>query len=227
MKSITKSLILVAAVSSYAPSHACAEHENARAKHIKKDRFYIGANIGQSYPTDKWSKGVEYDNKANPSFTYGAVGGYQLTKYSSVELSLQNRHKFEYISDKKPETQSLSTKSVIVSGVYSIPTGSIEPYISLGAGVAFHKVGDFTDSKKRVFGGRCISSFAWQVGAGSKIALTNNVSLDIGYRYTDLGMFMTKPRDLGPSNSTLSRSGTPYEGNAIQHEINFGVVYKF
>ena len=33
------------------------------------------------------------------------------------------------------------------------------------------------------------NTFTWQLGAGASYALTNNISLDAGYRYVDYGDF--------------------------------------
>jgi opacity protein-like surface antigen len=91
--------------------------------------------------------------------------------------------------------------------------GRVTPYVGGGIGFAHHSVesvvlpagisdGTYTD-------------FAWNVQAGLAIDLTYNLSLDIGYRYSDLGQ---------------ARSGsgpTMFVEDIATHDIRIGLRYSF
>ncbi len=78
----------------------------------------------------------------------------------------------------------------MLNAYYDIDTGTkFTPYVGAGIGIAHIKaqgnvdfngerVSDFSKSK---------NNFAWQIGAGAAYAVTDNVSVDLGYRYTDAG----------------------------------------
>lgn len=81
--------------------------------------------------------------------------------------------------------------------------GILSPYLMGGLGAAFVDMG----TSFKVDGVEYDSSydktvFAWQLGAGLGIKITNNVALDLGYRY-----FKTGDLDLG-NNTKLSFGGS-------------------
>lgn len=81
----------------------------------------------------------------------------------------------------------LETQSIMVNAYYDIDTGTkITPY--LGGGIGYSKI----KGKMSVLGLSAKmddNTFTWQLGAGASYALTNNISLDAGYRYVDYGDF--------------------------------------
>ena len=68
---------------------------------------------------------------------------------------------------------------------------NVTPYIGAGAGVSRNALPDAVVDGRQVFG---LTRFrtAWQVSGGIGIGLPENLVLDIGYAYTDLGKFSTK-----------------------------------
>ena len=95
--------------------------------------------------------------------------------------------------------------------IYDI--GGWKPYVGGGMGVAISHV----DSSLPVgsTGSRWDASFAWQVGAGLGIDVTDNLTLDIGYRFSDLG----RPQSDG---------GAPfYIDDYYTHEFRVGLRYDF
>ena len=113
------------------------------------------------------------------------------------------------------ETTKLSVEnnSVMINAYYDINTGTkLTPYVGAGIGMAHLKAtakyDDGKDSKSK-------NNFAWQVGAGVAYALTDNVVLDAGYRYTDAG-------DVKISDG---ESTNKYE--AQSHEFLLGARYSF
>ncbi len=56
----------------------------------------------------------------------------------------------------------------------------IQPYVMGGAGVSLHKLEQSEVSKKT-------NAFSWQIGAGLELELSENVFLDVGGRWLNLG----------------------------------------
>jgi outer membrane protein OmpA-like peptidoglycan-associated protein len=68
--------------------------------------------------------------------------------------------------------------------------GSVEPYIDGGIGFANNNLGTVTNSTGGTAGtlsGSSQTNFAWGAGAGVNFPLTQQLSLDVAYKYLDLG----------------------------------------
>lgn len=79
----------------------------------------------------------------------------------------------------------LESQSVMVNAYYDIDMGTkITPYI--GGGLGYAKIKGKMPALNLSMDD---NTFAWQLGAGASYVLTNNISLDAGYRYVDYGDF--------------------------------------
>ena len=93
----------------------------------------------------------------------------------------------------------LSSVVVMANGYIDLGTWyGVTPFVGGGAGYAFHTVKGFHDvGSGGATGGYGIardknsSSFAWSAQAGLAYAVTPNVSLELAYRYMDLGTVKT------------------------------------
>ena len=83
------------------------------------------------------------------------------------------------------------------------------PYVGAGLGVAYLKA-DYGDVAKSVY------NLGWQVMGGLTYDLTSNWTLDLGYRYADLGRVRKNFGD-----------GFVVKTSARDHEILFGARYEF
>lgn len=91
--------------------------------------------------------------------------------------------------------------------------GGVKPYVGGGVGFAVHQI----DSSLPVgsTGSRTDTTLAWQVGAGVGIDVTDNLTVDIGYRFTDLGL-------------AQSAGATPFHiDDNFSHEFRIGLRYDF
>jgi opacity protein-like surface antigen len=69
-------------------------------------------------------------------------------------------------------------------------TDSLTGYIGAGIGGGGYRFGvnqNFPNQDQAINGLGTVGGLAWQVGAGLAIALTDRVTLDLGYRFFDLG----------------------------------------
>ncbi len=91
--------------------------------------------------------------------------------------------------------------------------GGFTPYVGGGVGFAVHQI----DSTAPVgsTGDRTDTTLAWQVGAGVGIDVTDNLTVDIGYRFKDLGL-------------AQSAGVSPfYIDDNFSHEFRIGLRYDF
>lgn len=91
-----------------------------------------------------------------------------------------------------PLHTKLSSYTLMVNAYRDLVTfGAFTPYVGVGIGMAYHRVPDvyFTENPfllNRIEGNNDLS-FAWQVMAGLGYRLSDRATLDVGYRYVDLG----------------------------------------
>ena len=74
------------------------------------------------------------------------------------------------------------------------------PYVGAGAGVALNRVSSLTDLGAAAAAGgigwaqnHSTTSFAWAAMAGVSFDITQNVKLDLSYRYLDMGKAQSSP----------------------------------
>ena len=103
----------------------------------------------------------------------------------------------------------VETQSVMLNGYYDIKTDTkLTPYV--GAGIGFAK----TKAMLSALGASDSiddNRFAWQLGVGVGYMVTDNVTVDAGYRYVDYG--------------DISEEGVDVETTA--HELYVGARYSF
>ena len=122
---------------------------------------------------------------------------------------------------------------------YDIDTGTkLMPYINAGVGYAHLKT-------KLHTWGNCgpkannydfsfkedANNFAWNIGLGVSYALTDNLSVDLGYRYTDFGNIKSNPTIRDTSQGDVMGVAGPFiiDGDMkfYMHEVNLGLRYAF
>lgn len=120
-----------------------------------------------------------------------------------------------YVKDVKASADAeLESQSIFLNAYYDIDTGTkFTPYI--GGGIGYAKV-----EGKMSVPGLSVSeedtNFAWQLGAGVAYAVNDNISVDFGYRYTDMGDLET---NIYPTESVKI--------DVDSHEFLLGARYTF
>ncbi len=143
------------------------------------------------------------DEVFGASFAYGVKTGPIRT-----ELEL-NWHDDAEEKD-EGEKIKIENNSVMLNAYYDIDTGTkFTPYVGAGLGMARLKVKHTGDDSDENWS-KSSNEFAWQLGAGVSYAATDNVSVDLGYRYVDNGSFVI--RDEEERNKWRSRSNEFYLG---------------
>ena len=130
------------------------------------------------------------------------------------------------------ETSDIDVWTVMVNGYIDLTTwNNITPYVGAGIGAAWVNTSD-TVSVNPVNGGGTSTTefdgshsewnFAWALMAGASYAVSDNFSIDAGYRYKDLGTAKTV-KNISP-NSPNSR--IEY-ADLTAHEFRLGARYTF
>lgn len=121
-----------------------------------------------------------------------------------LELEWQNTAKASW------EYTDVEQNRYMVQLYYDIPTRTaIRPYLNAGAGLAYTDIS--FENEFETFS-RDKTSFAWNVGAGLGISVSNRLSFDLGYRYFNAG----KPKYF--DDISVKTDG---------HEGYFGVRFSF
>jgi opacity protein-like surface antigen len=122
-------------------------------------------------------EGVSGDVDLKPGFLVGAAGGVALGNGLRLELEgLYDQNKLKHTDVKNMNATAFANV------LYDFNVGGMTPYV--GAGVGYSS----TSLKQ---GGDSIhdQGTAWQLRAGVTVPVNEVLSVDIGYRYMDLGKF--------------------------------------
>ncbi|NJL07654.1 MAG: porin family protein [Methylacidiphilales bacterium] len=117
-------------------------------------------------------------------------------------------------------TGEVTTWSTLLNGYFDLGTWSgVTPYIGGGIGAAEHQAKKWRDSAGVITYAKGDNwDFAWAFMAGVAVKVSPHASLDIGYRYIDLGQ---------PETGFDSVTGTDRIrlDNVSAHEVRAGVRY--
>jgi opacity protein-like surface antigen len=181
MKIITPSLIALGfAVAVAVPAMAADVEPTAPSSDVAG--FYLRGDIGWAF--------LEWSGDDDNAFVGGVGLGYQFNDYLRSDLRVDYAGAYS----KGPD---MSVTSALGNLYFDIPTGTvITPYLGAGAGYAWAPVD----------GGPDKDGFAYALMAGASFDLSDNLDLDIGYRF----------------RSVMADGSDPYE-----HQILTGLRYKF
>ncbi|MEM7425658.1 MAG: acyloxyacyl hydrolase [Pseudomonadota bacterium] len=185
--------------------------------------FYV--NVGASYVTHE--RPNVYKNAAGPWLSPNALGedmndtgavdwgvGCRVIENVRVEFNAGYRFESRLVDGFNSLDADVSTFTGMTNVWWDIyDLGGWKPYIGGGIGVAVHTVDSSLPAGST--GNRTTANFTWQVGAGVGIDVTDNLTVDLGYRFTDLG----RPQSAG---------ATPfYIDDFYSHEFRIGLRYDF
>ncbi len=186
--------------------------------------FY--ASVGASYVTHERPR-VYKNNVIVPWAGSNAIGeklsdtgaidfgvGCRVTDNLRVEFNGGYRFDSNLEDSFNSLNADVSTFTGIVNAWWDIyDFGGWKPYVGGGMGVAVHNIDASAPAGST--GDRTDATFAWQVGAGVGIDVTDNLTLDIGYRLSDLGV------PSGPGAAPF------YVDDFYSHEFRLGLRYDF
>lgn len=194
--------------------------------------FYLRLDSGWSFSRDA---GGDFDTDVGNSYVVGGGAGYRFNDYLRADVTIGYRGGYDIDA-----SQSVSGSTFAVNGDVSSLTGMVNayvdvakfgmfrPYVGGGIGVSRNKVSNLSASYLGVTGSvndHSETSFAWQASAGVGVEVAPNVTVDVGYRYVDLGSMKT--------GDTVTIGGTSFggagssDGDLRAHELQIGLRYNF
>lgn len=136
--------------------------------------------------------GYSFGTKSNGDAGVLGVGiGYHINQYLKTDLTVGYRGwgNVDMKADTSKKTDVWSMP-VLANFYMSYPVyHGMNVYGMAGLGMSWNNTDDMKNAK-----GATKSNFAWTVGAGIEHMFTDCMSLDLGYRYVDLGQARVKSR---------------------------------
>ena len=165
--------------------------------------LYITAAYGVAVPADR-----EIDG-ATVSTDLGFLGGRVGVGYSIFGFRPELSAGYRIATIKDKDDQSVTSMDLIASVYYDVDTGSeITPYIGVGGGISNVTVKQTTS--------KSVLALSFQGAAGIGYALTEDLTLTLGYRLTG-----TMDADFA------EKDGGGMLKMALGHNVELGIRYSF
>jgi opacity protein-like surface antigen len=188
---------------------------------------YVGALLGGSALMNAKSSdnSGEFGLKFNPALTGSAVLGWDFEPGNPVgegrvELEYTRRSnsldQVKFVQGSFKGGGNVTADSLLLNafGVYHSDS-RWSPYLGVGIGAARIEASDLTVTGQPLGSGSAIV-FAYQVGAGIDVALTDYLNLDLGYRFFS----SSKPK-------FTEANGQKFEMDYLSHNAVFGLRVGF
>lgn len=194
-------------LSTFAALAAVTMASSANAQTSYYDDMYVRVDGGYAIGMKKTEGAAIFD----------AGVGFRLNDYFRADVTAEwrpwGRQKFKDngVEVGKADMWTLGAMANIYASYHVYDKFSV--YATGGVGYSYNK----TDKFKGEYKGEGKSNFAWNVGAGVEYALTPCVTLDLGYRYSDLGKAKVK------SYAT----GAKLEEDVRYSDVKIGMQYYF
>lgn len=174
--------------------------------------------------------GAEASNLFRSQFTLGgalAVGydfwsQYQLPIRAELEFAMRGNNKENDSNEFGSFQYKYNASTLMANFYYDFRNESaFTPYVGAGVGLAFIGV----DNKMDIGGVRIVrddetfTNFAFNLGAGVAYSFTDNLAVDLGYRYLNMGYI--------ESTGTRNNIKHTTESNLYNHEIMLGARVTF
>ena len=189
-------------------------------KHKDADET-IYPNISAAIGFD-FSKVSKVNARAELEYTYKD----KATFAPNISSAIFNGVDFSNLTEGFPSVlvNELRTQSLMLNGYYDFKNKSkFTPYLSAGVGVS--RIENKVSINPEFFGDSenittdTNNNFTWTAGAGIAYKVTENVALDLAYRYVDAG----------ETDVSQSFGGTKLKNTAdlVSHDYSLGVRYNF
>jgi opacity protein-like surface antigen len=202
------------------------------------ESWYLRGDVGYIHykrPEADFRLGTIEGSMARESFRDSAVLGvgigYRFSPLFRADVTMD--HRFDARFKGLPSDATVAAGSVFDRGRFQSSTlmlnayadlgtyKGLTPYLGAGIGVAHNILSDYTRTDGALgtverLGGEDDYDLAWALMAGVGYKLSNNFTLDLGYRYVSLGDVKTRGYDSG-AGADVESIGS--------HEVRLGVRY--
>jgi len=154
-------------------------------------KVIYGAAFMKDVKSSNW---INYRDMWDSTLGGSLAAGYDFSK----KLNIPVRAELEYAAFTEAEVwpgatygQSYRAQTLFMNVYYDINTGTkFTPYVGAGLGAGFIRTKYNDDGLSG--GSKTVTNFAWNIGLGLGYQFTNNIAMDIGYRFADLGKVYTE-----------------------------------
>ena len=199
--------------SSFAPGFIVDNPQFDRSSGLG-DSAVVGIGVG--YQINSWFRGdltAEYRTQAD----YRAI-----QSYGPTFCPLLSGRCYDSYSGK------IGSTVVLANGYVDLGTWSgITPFVGVGVGMANHRFSNLTDSAVQGGGfgfapNSSTSNFAWAIHAGAGYSITEQLKLEMSYRYLDMGKITSA------SITCLNAAACGFEQQSMKlasHDFRLGFRY--
>lgn len=196
------------------------------------DGVYVRLDSGWSFSRDA---GDDINDDVGNSAIIGAGVGYRFNQYVRTDLTLGYRGGYEIDTGFNTAAANGTFKGDVsaLTGMANVYVdvakfGMFTPYVGGGIGFSRNTVDDVAirtnTGATGTLEGSTETSFAWQLSTGVGIEVAPKWTVDVGYRYIDMGQAKSgDTMTLGGVTST----GATSKGELRAHELQAGVRYQF
>lgn len=191
-------------------------------------------------------KMLKFNDKSHPAFGNFIGIGYDFYNQFSVPIrtelevgmrgKVSNTHSLNALSTVPNSSADMKNEAtlttVMLNSYYDMKNQTaFTPYISFGFGLASTRYENTQRAEFEILGFKQtsnqsksdrINKLAWSLGLGSRYAFSDNLSFDLGYRFTEAGKYKISMQNAfnkdGTDTSTI---------NLASHDFMFGVAYRF
>lgn len=191
-----------------------------------EDRFYLAGIMGSSFGT-LTTPGIP--SATDSIFTSGGALGYDFElDHGHLRLEVEGRAR-DPIATNVTLEDGFSTAAPSATGGWSATVNlwrdfevhdRVNCYVGGGIGGGGYQFGineDFPIQDTSLTGLGSVTGFAWQAGGGLAWAITDGLTLDLGYRFFDLGA--------GGVTGTLSQAGVPIDTTRITSAFSASEIF--
>lgn len=184
-------------------------------------RFDLGADFTKSQKTQ------DMNFKANNAPVVSGGIGYKFNEFFRTDINMQYRHLKTEIKDGniasvgENNLNKITTSALtfMLNGTVDLPNRSIfTPYATAGFGMSTIKNGKADYTKSGNFftrKGKGKTSLAWNAGFGVNTKIQENMSLDFGYKFVNIGKL------------DYNVYGAKASPKLQAHELTAGVIVSF
>ncbi len=199
-----------------------------------------GASLNDLDRSPVWTLGVGYrfSPLLRADLTVGVRNGLNLSDGEG------NTNSAASTAGRNDVTAKIRSRAAFLTGYLDggsfMPAGwtAFNPYVGIGIGRAMNDLSDLrvrnesrangvpADTTNRTPSGKG-TGIAWQLAAGVGIAVTSNLTFDVGYRYVDLGAIKVDRGRYDYPTFTPAVDTNALKGDLRTHEFAVGLRYSF
>lgn len=195
--------------------------KNSSSHYIDYDNTYFSRNETKStYPTISAAVGYDFSAispvtaRAELEYTYKGKTTFSPDFYAEIYAG-----NFDDYNSESWFQNKLTTQSLMLNGYYDFKnTSKFTPYVSAGVGITRVK-NEITELDYQVTQSDSDNHFTWSAGVGVNYAVSQNVGLDLSYRYVDAGKFKF--------NTNLDGDNVESKFKLSSNEYLLGIRYNF